>query len=182
MGGPVIIVAHDPAWAEQFEELRQVLAGALGSVTQRIEHVGSTSVAGLAAKPILDIDIVIESRAALPAVIERLAKLGYHHEGDREVPGREAFGPGDGSCPAVDPPRDWPRHHPYVCAEDNTELARHLAFRDWLRSHPKDADRYGSLKCDLARRFANDVDAYCDAKTEFVESVLARATGTRSQR
>ncbi len=175
MGGPVIVVDHDPAWAEQFEALRAVPAAAPGDAALGIEHIGSTSVPGLAAKPVVDLDIVIEDRAVLPAVVARLAALGYHHEGDRDVPGREAFGPGDGTCPIVVPSRTWPRHHPYVCAQDNLELARHLAFRDWLRAHDDDAQRYGHLKRELARRFPNDVDAYCEAKTDFVEDIVARA-------
>lgn len=93
----------------------------LGDVAMRIEHVGSTSVPGLAAKPILDIDVVIESREKLPAAIERLATLGYEHEGDHNVAGREAFRPGEGTTP-----RTWPAHHLYVCAQDNRELLRHL--------------------------------------------------------
>lgn len=181
MTRPVIVVDHDPAWPQQFDELRTVLAAALGDLALRIEHVGSTSVPGLAAKPILDIDVVIQSRATLPAVVERLAALGYHHEGDLDVPGREALGPGDGSRPTVDPPRTWPRHHLYVCAQDNPELARHLAFRDWLRMHDDDAARYAKLKRDLARRHRDDGDAYCEAKTEFVEGVLARAMGSEGE-
>jgi GrpB-like predicted nucleotidyltransferase (UPF0157 family) len=177
MGRPVVVVDHDPAWAEQFEALRQVLGGALGDVAMRIEHVGSTSVVGLAAKPVLDIDVVIESRDKLSAAIERLATLGYHHEGDGDVPGREAFGRRDGTCPVVDPPRTWLRHHLYVCPQNSCELARHLAFRDWLRTHDEDARHYASLKRELARRHPNDVNAYCEAKTDFVEAILARAMG-----
>jgi GrpB-like predicted nucleotidyltransferase (UPF0157 family) len=177
MARPVVVVDHDPAWAEQFEELRQVLAAALGDVATRIEHVGSTSVLGLAAKPVLDIDIVIESREKLSTAVERLATLGYHHRGDLDVPGREAFGPGDGTCPVVDPPRTWPRHNPYVCAQNSIELVRHLAFRDWLRTNDEDVRRYASLKRELARRYPNDVNAYCEAKTDFVEGILVRAMG-----
>ena len=177
MGNPVIVVNHDPAWQAQFEELRQVLAVVLGDAATVIEHVGSTSVPGLAAKPILDINVVIESRAVLPLVIERLAAVGYEHEGDLDVPGREAFRPGDGTRPVVEPARTWARHHLYVCAQDNQELARHLAFRDWLRTHDEDARSYGALKRELARVHRNDVNAYCEAKTDFVEGVLARAMG-----
>jgi GrpB-like predicted nucleotidyltransferase (UPF0157 family) len=173
MGRPVIVVDYDPAWPGQFEELRQALAGGLGDVAQRIEHVGSTSVPGLTAKPILDIDIVIESRAILPAAIERLAMLGYEHQGDLDVDGREAFR--SRGAPTVHPPRTWPAHHLYVCARDNRELRRHLTFRDWLRSHDEDATSYGRLKRELARRFPNDMDEYCEAKTDFVEGILARA-------
>ena len=176
----VVVVEYDPRWAAQFEELRAVWMAALEGVAVGIEHVGSTSVVGLAAKPILDVDVVIESRCDLPAAIERLATLGYRHQGDRGVEGRESFKPlepGDRTRPWVDPPRTWAPHHLYVCARDNRELARHLAFRDWLRTHVEDARAYGELKRALARRYADDRDAYCEAKTDFVEGVLARAMG-----
>jgi GrpB-like predicted nucleotidyltransferase (UPF0157 family) len=175
MGRPVIVVEHDPAWVDQFAQLRDVIAKRLGKLTLRVEHVGSTSVPGLAAKPILDINVVIESQADLPAVTERLATLGYYHEGDLGVAGREAFGPGDGTCPIVTGSRRWPRHHLYVCARDNPEHLRHMAFRDWLRGHEADAKRYGDLKRELARMHPNDVNAYTDGKKEFVENILARA-------
>ena len=105
--------------------------------------------------PTLDIDIVIDHETALPAVIERLATIGYRFEGDRGVPSRYAFGA----------PGDLPRHHPYVCAKDNLELQRHVAFRDFLRANPHAAAAYGSLEHQLASRFGRDRDAYSQAKT-----------------
>lgn len=172
MPRPVIVVDYDPAWPGQFEVVRGVLAAALGDVAMSIEHVGSTSVPGLAAKPILDIDVVIGSREELPAAIEGLARLGYEHEGDQDVAGREAFRPREGTAP-----RTWPGHHLYVCARDNRELSRHLALRDWLRRHEDDRARYAALKRRLAGVFRDDRDAYCAAKRGLIESVLTRATG-----
>ena len=169
MPEPVIIVPYDPAWATDFESLRARLAETLGDLALDILHVGSTSVVGLAAKPILDIDIVIDDETALPAVIERLATLGYAFEGDRGVPGRYAFaGPGD-----------LPRQHTYVCAKDSLELKRHVAFRDFLRDNPRTAAAYEALKYELASRFGRDRDGYSRAKTDFVERALACAA--RSQ-
>jgi GrpB-like predicted nucleotidyltransferase (UPF0157 family)/RimJ/RimL family protein N-acetyltransferase len=171
MAGPVIVVDYDPAWPVQFEELRRILAGTLGSVAVAIEHVGSTSVPGLAAKPILDIDVVVENRDALPEVVRRLAELGYEHEGDIGVRGREAF------RPVAERPRAWPRHHLYVCARGARELERHVALRQWLRTHPEDRERYANLKRRLALEHRHDRDAYCDAKRGLIEAVLAQATG-----
>ncbi len=168
---PVIIVDYDPAWPAQFEAIRRALASALGDVALRIEHVGSTSVPGLAAKPVVDIDVVIESRAQLARAVERLGELGYAHQGDLDVPGREAFRPREATTP-----RTWPAHHLYVCARDNRELLRHLAFRDWLRGHDEDRRRYAALKRELARRHRGDRDAYCEAKTDFIEEVLSAAS------
>jgi GrpB-like predicted nucleotidyltransferase (UPF0157 family) len=158
-----VIVDYDPRWAAIFLQLGARLAATLGPLAIRIEHVGSTAVPGLAAKPIIDLDVVIASRDHLPAVIRRLRPLGYHHEGDLGVPGREAFTTPPDTCP----------HHLYVCAADSAALARHLAFRDLLRAHPETARAYGELKRSLAVRFGSDRTAYTDAKTAFTEAVIA---------
>jgi GrpB-like predicted nucleotidyltransferase (UPF0157 family) len=162
---PVLIVPYDPAWPLVFETLRSRLAHALGPRALRIEHVGSTAVPGLAAKPVIDIDVVIASDAELPAVIQDLAAIDYLYEGEKGIAGRHAFRPPEGG----------PKHHPYVCAVGNRELERHLAFRDHLREHAPDAEAYGRLKRELAERFGADRDGYTLAKTAFVEAVLGRA-------
>jgi len=171
-------VEHDPAWSQTFGELRTVVVRALGDLALAVEHVGSTSVPGLAAKPIIDLDVVIALRDRLPVVFERLRALGYVHQGDLGLEGREAF-----RREGEDVPRDawagqaaWPSHNLYVCAQDNREFARHLAFRNYLRAHPDDAAAYADLKRDLAQRHQGDRDAYSRAKTEFVESILQKAS------
>jgi GrpB-like predicted nucleotidyltransferase (UPF0157 family) len=173
---PVIIVPYDPAWPAAARALAQVYAAALSDLTTAVEHVGSTSVPGLAAKPIIDINIVIASRALLPEVIERLASLGYQHQGDLGIVEREAFkGDGSDEVPRDGSGRHWPAHHLYVCAADNEELRRQILFRDWLRTHPEDADAYGALKEQLAQRFRHDREGYTNAKTAFIEEVLRAA-------
>src|SRR5436309_332949 len=102
--------------------LRDHITAALGGLAQHIEHVGSTAIPGLAAKPIIDMTIVIDTRDDLPAVINSLQAIGYRHEGDLGIPGREAFARPSGTQP----------HHLYVCAANNHNLARVLAFRDLL--------------------------------------------------
>lgn len=158
---PVVIVDYDPLWPGQFEVFRSRLANTLGGLAVAIEHVGSTAVPGLAAKPILDIDILLKSAADLPRAIGALASIGYRHRGDLGVPGREAF-----RAPAGDL-----RHHLYVCP-DNGEFQRHVTFRGHLRSHPEVANAYASLKRELAIRFRNDREAYNNAKSDFVEKIL----------
>ena len=93
------IFDYSRAWPETFADLSSVISGALGGLAMRIEHVGSTSVPGLAAKPIIDLDVVVGSRRSLPSVVTALAEIGYFHEGDNDVPGREAFGRGDRTVP-----------------------------------------------------------------------------------
>jgi GrpB-like predicted nucleotidyltransferase (UPF0157 family) len=161
----VEIADHDPAWPAAFAVIRDQIAAALGPLAQRIEHVGSTAVPGLPAKPVIDLDVVIATRADLPEVITRLASLGYRHEGDLGITGREAF-----ASPAAAPAR-----HLYVCTADSRELTRHLAFRDYLRTHSGQAHAYAELKRSLAAEFRSDRDAYNRSKAAFVEQALAAA-------
>ena len=167
------IVDYDPAWAEDFAGISRALAAALGPLALRVEHVGSTAVPGLGAKPIIDLDVVIESPRLLPRVVEALSRLGYSHEGDGGIQGREAFGRDGPTVPADGSGRTWPAHHLYVCAGDSAELRRHLRFRDHLRSHPDSVARYEALKRDLAHRYADDIDSYVAGKSEFIERILA---------
>lgn len=168
---PIIIEEYDPLWPEQFEAIRARIAPVLGPLAAAIEHIGSTAVPGLPAKPIIDLDILLESRADLPAVLAKLRVLGYEHQGTLGIPGREAF-----RAPAHDAP-----HHLYVCLPGSEEYARHIAFRDYLRAHPKDADDYCSLKRNLSGRFSIDRDAYTQAKTEFIEEILRRVKRTNAE-
>ena len=170
------IADYDSQWPLIFAELRRVIETALGGLALSIEHVGSTSIPGLAAKPIIDLDVVIESEALLPHVIQSLSGLGYVHRGDLGIAGREAFGRED----HIDVPRDgtgrsWPDHHLYVCAQDSVELARHLAFRDFLRVNPDEASAYYRLKRELAQQYPHDIDSYIKGKSRFIEDVLQRA-------
>ncbi len=172
---PIRVVDYDHNWSLIFADLSRVIAGALGELALAIEHVGSTSVPGLAAKPIIDIDVVVESRGAVSEAIKRLAPLGYVHSGDLGVPGREAFGHDGGEeVPRDGSGRRWPPHNLYVCEQDNEELARHLTFRDYMRQNPQGAAEYAELKRGLAQRFPNDIDAYIEGKTELVEGILSR--------
>lgn len=161
MNREIEIVDYDKRWPADFERLRRRLAAGLGSVVLRIEHVGSTAVPGLAAKPTLDVDVVVAADD-VQAAIERLGAIGFEHQGDLGVPGREALkGPeGGDAC------------HVYVCVEDGEPLRAHLTFRDQLRAHPETAAEYAALKRDVAARFGTDRDAYTRAKSEFIQRVL----------
>jgi GrpB-like predicted nucleotidyltransferase (UPF0157 family) len=171
MANPVIILDYDPNWPRLFQSLRKPIADALEDMAAAIEHVGSTAVPGLAAKPIIDIDVLLTSETLLSAAIERLASLGYVHRGNLGIPEREAF-----FAPANNPP-----HHLYVCPPSSAEFRRHVAFRDYLRAHPRDAKIYGALKTALAERFREDRTAYNDAKGEFVEALTSRALATQEK-
>jgi GrpB-like predicted nucleotidyltransferase (UPF0157 family) len=167
----VIVLDYDPNWPVVFQSLRKRIAETLGDMAAAIEHVGSTAVPNLAAKPIIDIDVLLTSEAMLPAAIERLASLGYIHQGNLGVPEREAF-----LAPAGDP-----THHLYVCPPRSVEFRRHLAFRNYLRAHPQDAKIYGDLKRALASQLREDRPAYVNAKGELVEELTSRAIGRAAE-
>jgi GrpB-like predicted nucleotidyltransferase (UPF0157 family) len=162
MARPIIIVDHDPAWAAHFEELRHPLWQAVHDIALRIEHVGSTSVPGLAAKAVIDLVVVVPSAAEVPLASARICSLGYEDVGDLGIPGRTAFRYATHRLP----------HHLYACPASSPALANHLAFRDRLRARPDLAVAYADLKRALAQRFPNDGFAYSRAKTGFVVGVL----------
>lgn len=165
------VVEYQPSWVDEFQRYANRLQQSLDGLVIGIEHVGSTSVAGLAAKPIIDIDIVISSRVVLGQVLQRLETIGYKHIGNDGIPGREAL--------------KWPgerRHHLYVCAVNAPNLHNHLIFRDYLREHPEIADAYGQLKKKLAQQYRQDAESYCDAKTDFIQQIVETATAQYSDR
>jgi GrpB-like predicted nucleotidyltransferase (UPF0157 family) len=132
----IVLCDYDSTWPEQFIILADRARSALGALVARVEHIGSTAVPGLAAKPIIDLDVVVASVVDIGEAIRLLARIGYVHQGNLEIPGREAF-----QWPAGEP-----RHHLYVMAEGTAELRRHLAFRDALLADVQLRDQYAALK------------------------------------
>jgi GrpB-like predicted nucleotidyltransferase (UPF0157 family) len=163
-GSPFVVVDYDEAWPGLFDELATPVREAVVDLGGIVEHVGSTGVPGLAAKPIVDIDVVVSSAAGVATAIERLRSLGYVHQGDKGIPGREAFLWPSGATP----------HHLYVVVAGSEPLLAHLAFRDHLREHPDVAQEYGALKRRLADEHRDDRLGYTDAKSAFIAGVLDR--------
>jgi GrpB-like predicted nucleotidyltransferase (UPF0157 family) len=161
----IVVVDYDPRWPEIFEQLRLPIWSVVREFATTVEHVGSTAVPGLSAKPIVDISVVVPSHAKIPIAIERLAGLGYVHQGNLGVEGREAF----------ITPGPSPAYHLYLCPTDSLALANHLTIRDYLRAHPDVADEYGALKERLARRFPQDIDSYIAGKTDLILRILQQA-------
>ncbi len=167
MAEPIVILDHNPLWPELYQALHNRIDAALGSLAARIEHIGSTAVPGLAAKPIIDIIVVLHTHHDLVSAIEALSGLGYRHEGDLGIKGREAFAT----------PSGYSRHdhHLYVCTPDWRGYEDQIAFRDYLRAHSGTARAYGRLKRALAASHRDDRRAYSEAKSDFVNAVLRRA-------
>lgn len=161
----IVVTDYDPAWPETFSALKARIWPALAGIALAVEHVGSTAVPGLAAKPIIDMNVVVPTPADVPAGIAALASVGYVHRGDLGVAGREAFYA----------PADLPPHHLYLSPVGSQPLRNHLALRDYLRSRPDAVARYAALKKELAQRFPRDIDSYIDGKTALIVGFLQEA-------
>ncbi len=162
----VIVEPYNEIWKADFAAIRDELESVLKDLVLRIEHVGSTSVEGLSAKPVIDIDVVIQDRSVLPDVISALQMIGYSHEGDLGIPGREAF--------KYEGKEHLRKHHLYVCSQDSEELRRHIAFRDYLRSNPDAVKEYSRIKEEGALLYPWDIDKYIEHKSPFIEMIYKR--------
>jgi GrpB-like predicted nucleotidyltransferase (UPF0157 family) len=157
------IVEYDQTWPIIFSQIRDRVWHEVADIAVTIEHVGSTAVPGLTAKPVIDMDVVIPFHAKVMTIIGRLARLGYVHRGDLGIQDREAF----------TSPADAPLHHLYVCRRGSVALRNHLTLRDHLRQHADDRAAYATLKQGLATQSA-DVDEYSRKKTDFILAILAK--------
>lgn len=166
----MLVVPYDPGWPGKFDRERNRIAAALGALARRIDHHGSTAVPGLAAKPIIDIQISVARLRPMDAYAVPLETLGYVH-----LPHAD-----DAFCPFFHRPAEWPHtHHIHVVEAGAAEERRTLAFRDYLRSHADAAAEYAALKLHLAHEFsgadARSREGYAAAKTAFVERIVAAA-------
>ena len=169
---PVTVVPYSSEWPEQFARVAADLRRALADVpVLSIEHVGSTSVPGLAAKPVIDIDVVAR-REDLPAVITALVAVGYTHRGDLGVPDRESMAA----------PDDDPRRNVYVCVQGTLHLRNHLAVRTILRERADLRDRYGAIKTELARDPTMDIERYLALKSPVLQEVLTLSDLTDAEK
>jgi putative glutamine amidotransferase len=161
------IADPDPAWASWFEEEAAAIGEAMGGLALRVEHVGSTSIPGLAAKPIIDIQVSVASLVPRGPVVTPLTAIGYRHQIDPLETGHEYLSKGyDGGARPV---------HIHLCETGSDWERRHIAFRDWLRSHPEDAVAYADLKRRLASAHPNDILTYVDGKSGFIREIEIRA-------
>jgi GrpB-like predicted nucleotidyltransferase (UPF0157 family) len=164
VSGPVVVVEYDPQWPELFRREDQRIRELLGETVVSIEHVGSTSVPDLAAKPIIDIDLVVPSSGDEAAYLPQLEAAGYR---------------------LIIREPNWHEHRMlkgpdtnvnlHVFSPGSVESRRHLVFREWLRSHPDDRDRYAGTKLELAGREWADTRDYTFAKNEVIDAIYARA-------
>lgn len=166
MAKRVVVVPYNEQWKTDFEIIKQHLLTTVNDVTIGIEHIGSTSVEGLSAKPIIDIDIVIKDYSVFNTVVERLATLDYIHEGNLGIKDREAFD--------YKGNMDLPKHHLYVCPEFSLELHRHIAFRDYLRNNSDSVLKYSKVKEEGAKLFPDSIDDYIKYKSPCIEEIYKK--------
>ena len=172
----MLIEPYNSEWKVHFEAIKGVLIQTISECILTIEHVGSTAVPGMAAKAIIDIDIVFEGEENFLLLREGLENLGYYHNGDQDIPKREVF---KRRKDHTHPILDTIRHHLYACPVDSPELKRHLTFRDFLRTHKEAREAYETLKYQIAEEAKQDKKQYAflkeNAARAFVESVLEKA-------
>lgn len=168
----VDVVPYSPLWPEQYERVARVLRRTLAGISSaRVEHVGSTSVPGLAAKPVLDIDVIVEG-ADVSAAVTALGAVGYVHRGDLGVVDREAF----------HAPDDTPRRNVYVCRADTLNVRNHLAVRRVLRERDDLRDEYATVKLALASEPDMDIDTYIARKSAVLQKILGESDLTAWER
>lgn len=173
----MLIHAYRQSWIDDFNQIKRVIQETLLNLNISIEHVGSTSIPQLAAKPIIDIDVVYDENVAFSEIKDRLEKIGYYHNGDQGIPQREVFKRSTAT------PRherlDHIDHHLYVCPVDSEELKRHLLFRDYLRANEEARSQYRDLKYKIAEEANQDRKKYAQLKEikarKFIDAILAKA-------
>ena len=169
MTNEVIVVEYDPQWPSLFEEEKARLLAVVGDHIEDIQHIGSTAVPGLGAKPIIDIQMSLRDLALVEKCVGPLESIGYEYLGEYGVPGRHFF-----HKPARKPFAER-THHLQIVEKGGEEWRKVLLLRDCLRAHPEVAQQYHLLKRALASQFGTDRVGYTEAKTAFVRSVLEKA-------
>ena len=165
---PIVVVDYDPIWPQRFEQERRRVAEALGEAVAEIEHIGSTAVPGLAAKPIVDILAGLRTLELPAAAMDAMGGLDYEFLGEYGLPGRLFFRKGR--------PRS---HHVHAVLLGSDLWERHVAFRDYLRAHPAETDAYAQFKLQLVRDVGGDRDGYVDGKEAYAGALEQRARSWR---
>lgn len=173
MSRHINVIDYNPLWTKKFEEESLLIKDIISDNCIAIYHIGSTYMPGLAAKPIIDIMVVVKSLEKVDDVAEDFLKIGYEYLGEFGIVGRRYLRKGG----------DERTHHIHIFqADDWNNIGRHLAFRDFMRTHEKERDEYAKIKIDLAHKFPYDIDGYCDGKENFVremeELALSQFDGT----
>ena len=159
----VVVLPYDVAWQSAFVKIKGEIEEAIGYLIIGIEHVGSTSVEGMSAKPCIDIDVIIKDYSVFGEIVRKLGAIGYIHEGDLGIKDREAFKYADKPHLML--------HHLYVCPQYSEELRRHITFRDFLRRTPEAVRKYSLIKEKAAALFPDEIEQYIAFKAPCIEEL-----------
>lgn len=166
MSQHIIVTEYTHLWKNKYKEESLLIRNILADNCIAIYHIGSTSVEGLAAKPIIDIMAVVRSLEKVDIIAEKFSDIGYEYLGEFGIEGRRYLRKGG----------DERTHQIHIFqADDWNNIERHLAFRDFMRTHEKERDEYARIKMELARKFPYDIDGYCDGKEDFVREMEKQA-------
>lgn len=170
----MLIVEYDKQWLQKFKLIKAELIAALANIDYSIEHVGSTSVPNLAAKPIIDIDIIYQLDAEFEEIKSALIKAGYYHNGDQGIKGRAVF---KRSGIVINQTLDNITHHLYVCSANSYALKQHIIFRNFLRNNDDARLAYQEIKYKLAEEAAQVKKIYAELKEESIGIFIDRLIG-----
>lgn len=172
MRAPVVIVDYDPRWPRFFDEEKTNILRVIGPMIVSVEHIGSTAVPGLAAKPIIDIMAGVRHLSDATWCIQPLRTLRYEYvpEYEKLIPDRRYF-----HKRSMQGMEHGSTHHLHMVEDGSEFWSRQLLFRDYLRDHPEEARRYADLKKTLAARYSSDRERYTSAKTDYIQEIVARA-------
>ena len=159
----VVVLPYNVQWKDDFEKIKSEIINAIGDLIIGVEHVGSTSVEGMSAKPCIDLDVIIKDYSDFDIIVSRLEMIGYIYEGNLGIKDREAF-------KYFNKPH-LRTHHLYVCPQKSEELYRHIAFRDFLRSNVDAVKKYSYVKEMAARLFPHDIEKYMEYKSPCIEEL-----------
>jgi len=168
----VTVVPHDARWSCLFEEEAYELATIFGEEVVQVHHIGSTAIPGIYAKPIVDVLVEVRDIEKIEACDQQMAERGYFPKGEFGIHGRRFFIKGN---------EGRRTHHVHVFQVGDAEAERHLAFRDYLRVHPEEAQAYSRLKQHLASRFPNDIDSYMDGKDDWIKETERKARAWKAR-
>ena len=174
---PMLIQKYRKSWVKDFNELSRAINEVLVNLNVSVEHIGSTSIPGLAAKPIIDIDIVFGKNVEFDQIKVRLEKIGYYHKGNQGIHNREVFK--RNHAITLDKILDAIVHHLYVCPADSEELQRHILFRNYLTSNEAERIKYQNLKHKIAEEVNQDQKKYAQLKEvkagKFINEIIEKA-------
>jgi GrpB-like predicted nucleotidyltransferase (UPF0157 family) len=164
--GVVKLSKYNPKWKTLFEEESALIFSAAENFIADIQHIGSTAIPEIVAKPIIDILAAINSLSNIAKIIDPLKALGFIYRGEQGIPDRHLFVKGE---------EDYRTHHLHVVEKEHSEWTKHILFRDYLRKHPQEAQKYSKLKQVLLKKYELDREKYTTGKSEFIEEIIKKA-------